>query len=96
MCNNCKGCSCEAESNQNYDSHYAAMPIQPLEVIQTIMTREELIGFLKGNIIKYSMRAGHKQGESAAKDAAKAKRYEEWLSIVDSYGSIEFNKDKED
>ena len=64
-----------------YDSHYSAMVgFEPIEVMQQVMTYEELRGFLKGNIIKYSMRAGHKAGEDAAKDAAKAKRYAEWLS----------------
>ena len=53
--------------------------LEPIEVMQLIMSREEFIGFLKGNIIKYTMRAGHKQGEAAEKDIAKAKRYKQWL-----------------
>lgn len=71
----------QPSNSKHYDSHYSAMVgFEPIEVMQRVMTYEELRGFLKGNIIKYAMRAGHKEGEDAAKDAAKAKRYAEWLS----------------
>ncbi len=63
----------------NYDEHYQAMDMQPIEVMQKVLTCEEYLGFLKGNIIKYCMRAGRKQGEEASKDYAKAKRYAELL-----------------
>lgn len=63
----------------NYDEHYQAMDMQPIEVMQRVLTFEEYLGFLKGNIIKYCMRAGRKQGEEASKDYAKAKRYAELL-----------------
>lgn len=52
--------------------HYKAMPIQPWEVMEAVLTHEEFIGFLKGNVIKYSMRAGHKEGSD---DANKARHY---------------------
>lgn len=83
---NCDGC-CDVYRGQTkdkfYDDHYAAMAgLEPIEVMQLIMSRDEFIGFLKGNIIKYTMRAGHKQGETAEKDIAKAKRYKQWLLKV--------------
>lgn len=53
-------------------SHYVDMMIQPWDVMESILTQEEFIGFLKGNIIKYSMRAGRKDGSD---DAAKALHY---------------------
>lgn len=62
-----------------YDSHYSAMEKQPIEIMQERLTHHEFIGFLKGNYIKYDCRAGHKQGESYAKDIAKRDRYAEWL-----------------
>jgi hypothetical protein len=40
--------------------------------MQAVMTHEEFVGFLKGNIIKYSMRAGRKDGSD---DAGKAMHY---------------------
>lgn len=63
-----------------YDEHYASMVgLEPIELMQLVLSLPEFVGFLKGNIIKYTMRAGKKQGEAAEKDAAKAKRYTEWL-----------------
>ena len=61
-------------------AHYLACPIQPIDLIQYTLTKEELIGFLKGNIIKYSLRAGHKGDPE--KDKAKALQYKKWLDTV--------------
>lgn len=64
----------------HYDEHYASMiGLEPIELMQLVLTYDEFVGFLKGNIIKYTLRAGKKQGEAAEKDVAKAKRYIEWL-----------------
>lgn len=52
--------------------HYTTMGIQPWDVMESVLTPEEFVGFLKGNIIKYAMRAGRKEGTD---DAAKAKHY---------------------
>lgn len=52
--------------------HYKTMPIQPWEVMEAVLSREEFIGFLRGNVIKYSMRAGRKEGSD---DANKARHY---------------------
>ena len=65
-----------ADSRQVSGSHYKDMPIQPWAVMESILTREEFIGFLKGNVLKYSMRAGRKEGSD---DAGKAKHYMEKL-----------------
>ena len=79
---NCDGC-CRQTKDKFYDDHYAAMAgLEPIELMQLVLSREEFTGFLKGNIIKYTMRAGHKQGEAAEKDIAKAKRYTQWLKRV--------------
>jgi hypothetical protein len=60
--------------------HYKNMVVQPWEVMASIMTREEFIGFLKGNIIKYSLRAGKKLG--ANDDGHKAMHYMAKLAEV--------------
>ena len=52
--------------------HYKTMPVQPWDVMESVLSREEFVGFLKGNIIKYSMRAGRKEGSD---DANKARHY---------------------
>ena len=83
---NCDVCCdvCRRQTKDKfYDTHYAAMAgLEPIEVMQLIMSREEFEGFLKGNIIKYTMRAGRKLGEAAEKDIAKANRYKQWLMKV--------------
>ena len=62
-----------ADDIQVSGTHYKDMPIQPWAVMEAVLTHEEFIGFLKGNIIKYSMRQGRKLG--AGDDADKAKHY---------------------
>lgn len=59
--------------------HYQTS-VQPIETMQANMTREELIGFLKGNIIKYVCRCGRK--DDVPKETAKIKQYAVWLDDV--------------
>jgi hypothetical protein len=66
-----------ADDKQVGGNHYKEMPVQPWTVMQIILTHAEFIGFLKGNIIKYSMRAGHKG--AADEDIKKAQHYIEKL-----------------
>jgi hypothetical protein len=61
-----------ADDLQVSGNHYKDMAIQPWSVMQAVMTHEEFVGFLKGNIIKYSLRAGRKDGSD---DAGKARHY---------------------
>lgn len=61
--------------------HYNSLPIQPLMLMEAVMTREEFLGFLKGNMIKYAMRAGKK--DAVAKDVTKYNQYKEfYLTLV--------------
>ena len=48
------------EPTQVDGSHYENMQVQPWSVMESILSKEEFIGYLKGCIIKYSMRQGHK------------------------------------
>ncbi|KMO85860.1 hypothetical protein AB840_11335 [Megasphaera cerevisiae DSM 20462] len=52
------------------------MPVQPISVMRSILTPDEFIGYLKGNIIKYAMRAGKKGNTD---DKAKFETYKKWL-----------------
>lgn len=80
-----------------YDEHYASMVgLEPIELMQLVLSPAEFIGFLKGNIIKYSMRAGKKQGEAAEKDVTKAKRYTEWLRKANYFDHQVIINPKED
>jgi hypothetical protein len=58
--------------------HYKDMPLQPWDVMEAVLTHEEFIGFLKGNIIKYSMRQGKKDSD----DVGKAMHYRMKLEEV--------------
>jgi hypothetical protein len=63
----------KADERQVGGNHYKDMGMQPWEVMRAVLTDEEFIGFLKGNVIKYAMRQGKKSG--ADDDAEKAKHY---------------------
>ena len=67
-----------AEENEPVapNAHYQTN-IQPIEFMQANMTPEEFIGFLKGNIIKYTARCGKKDDPN--KEVDKIIQYAEWL-----------------
>ena len=68
-----------ADEVQVGGTHYKDMPVQPWTVMEAVLTAEEFRGFLKGNIIKYSMRQGRKEGSD---DANKALHYLQKLNEV--------------
>ena len=86
---NCSGCGgwsaaaerlrTEAESKQVGGDHYTKMEVQPWDVMEAILSPAEFTGYLKGNIIKYSMRSGHKPGSD---DTGKARHYMQKLQEV--------------
>jgi len=49
-----------ANDRQVGGNHYKDMAVQPWVIMEHVLTREEFIGYLKGNIIKYSLRQGKK------------------------------------
>jgi hypothetical protein len=73
-----------ADDTQVGGTHYKDMPIQPWDVMESVLTHEEFVGFLKGNVIKYSMRAGRKADSD---DAGKASHYRQKLREVEQ-GSV--------
>lgn len=60
-----------ADDLQVGGQHYKDMGIQPWAVMEAVLTHEEFVGFLKGNVIKYAMRQGKKDSD----DANKARHY---------------------
>ena len=68
-----------ASSKQVSGDHYLTMAIQPWDVMADVLTHEEFVGFLKASVIKYSMRAGRKEGSD---DLGKAQHYREKLAEV--------------
>ena len=86
----------EKLSNQSNDmakgSHYEKAAMQPLEVMQRIMTTEQFEAFLFGNCLKYLLRKDYKgQRES---DEYKARQYAYWLEMVKEGRTINPSKDK--
>ena len=71
----------KADDIQIGGSHYKDMPVQPWDVMEAVLTYDEFRGFLRGNVIKYSLRAGRKEG--AADDAEKARHYMKKLEEID-------------
>jgi len=61
-------------------SHYMDLKIQPLMVMLNDLSSDEFKGYLKGNIIKYVLRAERKNGnEDYAKAAFYAKLLDEFV-----------------
>lgn len=73
--------------------HYNSMSVQPIEVWQMVLTPEEFIGALKSQVMKYSIRAGSKAGESSEKDSRKASQYKMWLELAKQGKIIDPRKD---
>ena len=71
--------------------HYQKAAMQPIEVMQRFLTREEFIGFLKGNIIKYKARAAFKGSKD--EDAQKARQYAYWLALAECGVAIKATED---
>lgn len=74
------------------NEHYKNMLVEPFLVMQSILSPEEYKGFLKGNIIKYAMRQGNKNGTNRYDDAYKCIDYMIQLSNANKI----FKKDEVD
>lgn len=63
------------ESDQvNHPSHYTDGQYEVIDILQDKMTSEEFKGFLKGNVLKYTLRAG-KKSDNTKQDLEKAEWY---------------------
>lgn len=58
--------------NVNHPAHYGQGKIEAIEYIEDSLTKEEFIGYLRGNIAKYNHRWRYKNGKE---DLYKAKWY---------------------
>ena len=61
-----------ADDLQISGNHYKEMAVQPWELMESVLTHEEFVGYLKGNVIKYALRAGRKEGSD---DLGKCRHY---------------------
>lgn len=64
-----------------HDKHYLESVVEPIKVMEKMFTKEELKGFIKGNILKYRLRMGHK--DDIQKEMDKISVYEQWLAKLE-------------
>ncbi len=66
---------------EKHDKHYLESVVEPIKVMEKLFTKEELKGFIKGNILKYRLRMGHK--DDIQKEMDKIRVYEQWLVKIE-------------
>lgn len=66
----------------NHPSHYCDGGIETIDYIRAKMSREEFIGYCKGNALKYISRAGKKADNGIKQDLSKAITYLKWAEEV--------------
>lgn len=71
----------EVEEYAKHDKHYLESVVEPIKVMEKLFTKEELKGFIKGNILKYRLRMGHK--DDIQKELDKIRVYEQWLAKLE-------------
>jgi hypothetical protein len=73
----------DTQEDTMHDKHYRDSIVEPILVMQDFFSHDELMGFLKGNILKYRLRMGHKGTEEDMKaDYDKLCVYEMWLDTI--------------
>lgn len=70
------------DDNVKNPAHYNVGGIETIQVIQMLLTKEEYVGYLKGNVLKYRERAQFKG--KADEDYAKAREYKKMLDEVEN------------
>ena len=66
----------------NNPPHYKVGGIETYDILKAKLTKEELRGYLKGNVIKYVTRAGYKN--ASAEDAGKLAWYAQRLAELEA------------
>lgn len=77
------------DDNVNQPNHYKldGLDVEVLDIIKSVLTKEQFEGFLHGNVIKYTLRTNKKNG---VEDLEKAHKYLGWL--IDSKNGLKLNK----
>ena len=67
----------ETYDTVNKPEHYQLMDnVEAIDVIKAALTKEEFMGYCRGNLLKYHLRAHKKNGDE---DIQKADMYSNWL-----------------
>lgn len=64
------------QDNVKKPKHYTSGGLEVITILKKKMSSEEFKGFLKGNVLKYVLRADKKNG---LEDYEKAEQYLKWL-----------------
>lgn len=64
------------EDKVNRPNHYTQGGIETIDYLKAKLSKEEFIGFCKGNVFKYLSREAHKNGKE---DMEKASVYLKWM-----------------
>lgn len=67
----------------NQPQHYTDGGIETIDFLRAKLTPAEFRGYCKGTALVYLARAGKKDGNAEAQDAAKAAWYAQWLAGID-------------
>lgn len=65
------------DGTANAQKHYQVADKQPIEIMQEYLTQEQFIGLMRGQVLKYTLRFGHK--DDTTKEADKIYQYAKWL-----------------
>lgn len=65
------------EDKVNHPKHYNMFCTEVIDVIKSCLTEEEFKGYLKGNMLKYRMRAGFKNKDKREEDLDKSNWYQD-------------------
>lgn len=74
-----------SEADVSRQRHYMELPLQPIMIMLKDFSPAEFMGFLKGNAIKYLLRA---DGKNGTEDYAKAAVYTAWVKEFAETGTI--------
>lgn len=80
-CSECKSPSVHPLKNKASKHYELWNDLEVIELIEKVLTKEELIGACKFNILKYRLRIGNK--DDAVKELQKIKDYENYLSFLE-------------
>lgn len=75
-----------ANNTQIGGSHYKDLSVQPWDAMAAWMTPEEFLGYLRGNVIKYTARCWDKGG---VEDLRKARHYlDKMIEVAQSHPDL--------
>lgn len=72
--------SLEQQYNYSDPQHYKLWDgCEAMDIIKATLSKQELEGFYKGNILKYQLRMGRKPGQNVEREMAKITEYQTYL-----------------